>query len=804
MAEKKTLTLSTTTLSADKKKTLTADKGADSGIAVQRRKRRVFSEDQTVAVSSSDVQDEEMKTRLEALERAQATAAEEQKKQEEEKLATERLMKARKDKEEQDRKAAEEKARKEAEEQERKAAEDAANLAAADDDLPKKESKRVPVKEVKQPKADDAAERQAKKAAKAGNKDIAKKRGGRNAYLEDLEQRHRTMPSQTKRFKQKNTKVEAPKEKVLREVTIPEFITIQELANRMSERGADVVKSLMMMGQMVTVTQTIDQETAAIIVEEFGHSYKLTSESEVEENIGGGEDNAEDLQTRSPVVTVMGHVDHGKTSLLDAIRSTDVVDGEAGGITQHIGAYQITRNDGQKLTFLDTPGHEAFTSMRARGASVTDVVVLVVAADDGVMPQTIEAIKHAKAAEVPIIVAVNKIDKPGADPMRVKTELMSYELIAEDMGGDTVFVEVSAKQRQNIGELEEMILLQSEVLDLKANPNREAEGAVVESRLDKGRGAVATIIVQRGTLKVGDIFVAGTEWGRVRALISDHGDRLEQAGPSTPVEILGLNGVPEAGDNIIVVDSEKKAREVAEYRSRKKREEQNAARSKMSLENLFDQISQGDVLDLPVVVKADVQGSAEAINESLQKLSTEEVKVSILHSAVGGITESDVMLANASQALIVGFNVRANNQARKVAETEGVEIRYYNVIYDLLEEVRSAMTGMLAPVVKEQVLGTADVRETFHVSKIGTIAGCMVSQGIIRRNAKARVIRDGVVLHDGELGGLKRFKDDAKEVREGFECGLSFTKFDDIRDGDQIECYELVEEQAQLGAATSA
>ncbi len=799
MAEKKTLTLSTTTLSTDKKATLSADKSADSGVAVQRRKRRVFSEDQTAAVTSADVQDEEMKTRLEALERAKASEAEEKKKLEQEKKEAERLMQARKDKEAQDKKEAEEKALAAA-----KAAKEVATATQDEQvaDAPITEATKRQHVKVAPKETEEKADRQPKKAAK-GSKDTAKKRGGRNAYLEDLEQRHRTMPGHVKRGKQRyqQSTQEAPKEKVIREVIIPEFITIQELANRMSERGADVVKSLMMMGQMVTVTQTIDQETAAIIVEEFGHTYKLTLESEVEDNLGGGEDLAEDLQTRPPVVTVMGHVDHGKTSLLDAIRSTDIVDGEAGGITQHIGAYQITREDGQKLTFLDTPGHEAFTSMRARGASVTDVVVLVVAADDGVMPQTVEAIKHAKAAGVPIIVAVNKIDKPGADPMRVKTELMNYELIADDMGGDTVFVEVSAKQRLNIEELEEMILLQSEVLDLKANPDRQAEGSVVESRLDKGRGAVATVIVQRGTIKVGDIFVAGTEWGRVRALISDHGDRLDEAGPSTPVEVVGLNGVPEAGDNITVVDSEKKAREVAEYRSRKKREEQNAARSKVSLENIFDKIAEGEILDLPIVVKADVQGSAEAINESLQKLSTNEVKVSILHSAVGGITESDVMLANASQALIVGFNVRANNQARKVAETEGIEIRYYNVIYNLLEEVKGAMTGMLAPVIREQVLGTADVRETFHVSKIGTIAGCMVSNGIMRRNAKARVIRDGVVLHDGEFGGLKRFKDDAKEVREGFECGLSFQKFDDIREGDQIECYELIEEQAVLGEA---
>ena len=588
-----------------------------------------------------------------------------------------------------------------------------------------------------------------------------------------------------------------PQEKVVREVVIPEVITVQELANRMAERGGDVVKKLMMLGQMVTLTQSIDSDTAALIVQEFGHKYRIVADSDVETDLLDTTDKEETLIARPPVVTVMGHVDHGKTSLLDALRETDVAAGEAGGITQHIGAYQITTKTGRVITFLDTPGHEAFTAMRARGAKVTDVVILVVAADDGVMPQTIEAIKHAKAAEVPIVVAVNKIDKPSADIQRIKQELLAHDLVAEDFGGDTVFVPVSAKMRTNLDQLEEMVGLQADVLQLKANPNRKANGFVVESELDKGRGPVATVIVHGGTLRVGDVLVAGTAWGRVRALVDDNGKRIETAGPATPVEIIGLQTVPEAGDTFTVVSDEKKAREVAGYRAHKKREKEQASH-KVSLENLFDHINTGDMKELSVVVKADVQGSVEAISESLQKLSTPEIKVRVLHSAVGVITESDVMLANASKALIVGFNVRANPQARTIAERDGIDIRYYSIIYQLIDEVKNAMVGLLSPKEQENVLGHAQVREVFRVSKVGTIAGCMVVDGMIRRSAKVRLIRDGIVLHDGKLSGLKRMKDDAKEVKEGFECGISIEKFDDIRKGDQIECYEVQQIAATL------
>lgn len=588
-----------------------------------------------------------------------------------------------------------------------------------------------------------------------------------------------------------------PQEKILREVIIPEVITVQELANRMAERGGDVVKKLMMLGQMVTLTQSIDAETAALIVEEFGHKYRLVADSDVETDLLDTKDAAETLLPRPPVVTVMGHVDHGKTSLLDALRETDVAGGEAGGITQHIGAYQIKTKTGRVITFLDTPGHEAFTAMRARGAKVTDVVILVVAGDDGVMPQTIEAIKHAKAANVPIVVAVNKMDKPGSNIDRVKQELLTHDLVAEDFGGDTVFVPVSAKQRTNLDTLEEMVGLQADVLQLKANPNRKADGFVVESQLDKGRGPVATVIVSGGTLRVGDVLVAGTAWGRVRALVDDNGKRIEVALPATPVEIIGLQTVPEAGDTFTVVSDEKKAREVASYRDRKKREKEQASH-KVSLENLFDRINTGDMKELSVVVKADVQGSVEAISDSLQKLSTPEIKVRVLHGAVGVITESDVMLSSASKALIVGFNVRANPQARAVAERDGIEIRYYSIIYQLIDEVKNAMVGLLAPKEQENILGHAQVREVFRVSKVGTIAGCMVTDGIIRRSARVRLLRDGIVLHDGKLSGLKRMKDDAKEVKEGFECGMSLEKFDDIRNGDTIECYEIQQIAATL------
>lgn len=641
-----------------------------------------------------------------------------------------------------------------------------------------------------------------KKYGKPQEKDFSKKRG-RNAYLEEIESnRFRKVGKKSKR--NKSTIVDnKPTEKVVREVLIPEVITVQELSNRMAEKSGEVVKKLMMMGQMVTVTQSIDSETAALIVEEFGHKYKVVSDSDVEIDLIDDDANEAKMVERAPVVTVMGHVDHGKTSLLDALRKTGVAEGEAGGITQHIGAYQVKLEGNREITFLDTPGHEAFTQMRSRGASLTDIVVLIVAADDGVMPQTIEAIKHAKAAEVPIIVAINKCDKPEANPDRVKQELLSHDIIVEDFGGDITAVEISAKAGTGLKDLEEMILLQADVLELKANASLRASGIVVESRLDKGRGTVATVIVDKGSLKIGDILVAGTAWGKVRALVNDRGQKVDKVLPGCPVEVLGLQSVPDAGDVFSVVETEKKAREVASFREQKKREKANAARNKVSLENLFNRIADGDVIKLDVVLKADVQGSAEAIADSLNKLATEEVKVNILHSAVGLISESDVMLASASEAIVIGFNVRASNQAQLLAKNEGVEIKYYNIIYNIIDDIKAAMAGMLAPKEEEKFIGYAEVRQVFKISKVGSVAGCMITQGLVKRNAGTRIIRDGVVIYEGKLASLKREKDEVKEVREGFECGILIDGYDDIKVGDQIESFEIVSKETNFEDLTS-
>ena len=584
---------------------------------------------------------------------------------------------------------------------------------------------------------------------------------------------------------------EAPS-KIFREVVIPESITVQELANRMAERAVDVIKLLMKMGIMATINQPIDADTAELIVTELGHSFKRVSEADVELGLTGPEDAAEDMEPRSPVVTVMGHVDHGKTSLLDALRATDVAAGEAGGITQHIGAYQVTLKTGQKITFLDTPGHEAFTSMRSRGAQVTDIVVLVVAADDGIMPQTVEAINHAKAAGVPMIVAINKMDKPGANPDRIRNELLQHEVVVEQMGGDVLNVEVSAIKRTNLDKLEEAILLQAEVLELKANPDRPAEGAIVEAKLDRGRGPVATVLVQRGTLRVGDVVVAGANWGRVRALIDDHGQQVEEAGPSKPVEILGLSGTPDAGDDFAVVANEARAREITDFRQRRARTTRTTA-APVSLENIFSEINKQRVKELPIVVKADVQGSSEAIVGALNGLGTEEVAVRIMHSGVGAISESDVTLAKASSAPIIGFNVRATKQAEQLAEAEGIEIRYYSVIYDLVDDLKKVLSGMLAPEVKETKLGEAEVREVFAVSKAGKAAGCLVTDGVVRRGAKVRLLRDSVVVHEGELSSLRRFKDEVREVQAGTECGIAIENYQDIKVGDTIEVFERTE-----------
>jgi len=591
-----------------------------------------------------------------------------------------------------------------------------------------------------------------------------------------------------------------PKEKLVREVTIPEAITIQELANRMSERAVDVIRMLMKQGAMHKITDVIDADTAQLIAEELGHTVKRVAAADVEEGLFDVVDDSTDTEPRSPVVTVMGHVDHGKTSLLDALRHANVVSGEAGGITQHIGAYQVASPGGQKITFIDTPGHAAFTAMRARGAKVTDIVILVVAADDGVMPQTIEAINHAKAAKVPMIVAINKIDKPEAKPERVRTELLQHDVQVESFGGDVVDVEVSAKNKTNLDKLLEMISLQAELLDLKTNSQRPAEGTVIEAKLDRGRGPVATVLVQRGTLRVGDIIVAGAEMGRVRALISDQGETIEEAGPSVPVEVLGFNGPPEAGDRLAVVENEARARQVTSYRSHQKRENAAASISGMrgSLEQMMSQLKTTGRKEFPLVIKADVQGSLEAILGSLEKLGTDEVAARILHAGVGGISESDVTLAEGFNAAIIGFSVRANKEAAALAKRNGIEIRYYNIIYDLVDDVKKAMSGLLAPTLRETMLGNAQILEVFNISKVGKVAGCRVTDGTVERGANVRLIRDNVVVHEGKLSTLKRFKDEVKEVQSGQECGMAFESYHDMRVGDVIECYRVETIQRSL------
>lgn len=620
--------------------------------------------------------------------------------------------------------------------------------------------------------------------------------------LGDSEERTRSLASiKRAREKEKQQQQEHLSEgkKIIRDVIIPETITVQELANRMAERSVDVIKTLMNMGVMATITQIVDADTAELVVAEFGHNLKRVSESDVELGLKGEEDDTASLVSRPPVVTVMGHVDHGKTSLLDAIRETDVAAHEKGGITQHIGAYQVTLSSGAKISFIDTPGHAAFTEMRARGANVTDLVVLCVAADDGVMPQTIEAIDHAKAAKVPIIVAINKIDKEGANPARIRTDLLQHDLVLEEMGGDVLAVEVSATEKTNLDKLEETILLQAELMDLKANPDRSAEGVVVEAKMEQGRGSVATVLVQRGTLKVGDIFVAGDEWGRVRALIDVHGENLDEAGPSMPVEVLGLNGTPNAGEEVAVVESEGRAREVVDFRQRRIRDEKAVAGARGTLEQMFEKIKEGsDLQMLPVVIKADVKGSVEAIIGALNNMATDEVKAHVLHSGVGGINESDITLANASGGVVIGFNVRANFQARELARQDNVEIRYYSIIYDLLDDLKKTLSGMLAPTIKENLLGYAEIREVFNISKVGKIAGCMVTEGVVRRGAKVRVVRDEIVIHEGELNQLKRFKDDAKEVKDSTECGMGFANFHDLEVGDMVECFETEEISREL------
>ncbi|MGH6832059.1 MAG: translation initiation factor IF-2, partial [Methyloceanibacter sp.] len=601
------------------------------------------------------------------------------------------------------------------------------------------------------------------------------------------------------REKEKRSHMQSgPQAKQVREVVVPEAITVQELANRMAERGVDVIKFLMKDGEMHKITDVIDSDTAQLVAEEFGHTVRRISEADVEEGFIGAEDHAEDLQARAPIVTIMGHVDHGKTSLLDAIRTTNVVSQEAGGITQHIGAYQVLTPSGQKITFIDTPGHEAFTAMRARGAKVTDIVVLVVAADDGVKPQTVEAINHAKAAGVPMIVAINKVDKPGADPQRVRTELLSHEIVVESLGGDTLEIEVSALKKTGLDRLLEAILLQAEVLELRANPERDAEGVIVEAKLERGRGPVGTALIQRGTHRLGDLIVAGSAYGRVRALINELGEQVTSAGPSVPVEVLGFDSAPEAGDQFAVVENEARAREITDYRVRERRKRLAVAGARGSLEQMMSNLKAAGTKEFTLLVKGDVQGSVEAIVAALDKLGTDEVRARIIHAGVGGITESDVGLAATSGAVVLGFNVRANTQARETAERDGVEIRYYAVIYDLVDEVKQAMSGMLAPTRHETFLGNAEILEVFTISKVGKVAGCRVTEGKVERGAQVRLIRDNVVVHEGKLSTLKRFKDEVREVTAGQECGMAFEGYQDMRQGDVIECFEVEHVQRTL------
>lgn len=637
------------------------------------------------------------------------------------------------------------------------------------------------------------SEVRAPKAVKGGDERRRSKLTLNSALDEDGNSRGRSMAAMRRRQEKfKRSQIQEPREKISREVTIPETITIQELAQRMTERSVDVIKYLMKQGQMMKPGDVIDADMAQLIAEEFGHTVKRVAESDVEEGLFNVPDDPAKLKPRPPVVTIMGHVDHGKTSLLDAIRNANVVAGEAGGITQHIGAYQVEQK-GQKITFIDTPGHAAFTAMRARGAQVTDIAVLVVAADDSVMPQTIESIHHAKAAGVPIIVAINKIDKPAADPQKVRTELLQHEVFVESMGGDTLEVEVSAKTGKNIDKLLEAILLQAEILDLKADPDRTAEGVVIEAQLDRGRGAVATVLIQKGTLHPSDIIVAGDEWGRVRALINDRGEHIKAATPSMPVEVLGMQGTPQAGDRFAVVANEAQAREIAEYRQRLARDKAVArqAGSRGSLEQMMNRMQTSGMKEFPLVIKADVQGSVEAITSALEKLGNDEVRAHIVHAAPGGITESDVSLAAASNAAIIGFNVRANSQARDAAEAQGIEIRYYNIIYDLVDDVKAAMSGMLTPERRETFLGNAEIIEVFNISKIGKVAGCRVTEGKMERGEGVRLIRDHVVVHEGKLKTLKRFKDEVAEVPAGQECGMAFENYEDIRVGDIIEAFRV-------------
>ena len=744
----------------------------------------------------------EMEARRRALEGSKAREVEDrQRAQEEAKRRTEEEERRKREREDSARRQAEEEARLQAEAESRRRAEEearrrapqAAELATVDDEEEVKPRRPggagagAPVRRLATPEVARPA-----KPTK-GEEDRRRGKLTLNSALSDEDARARSLSSMRRRQEKfKRAMHNEPREKVMREVILPETITIQELAQRMSERAVDVVKFFMKQGQILKPGDVIDADTAELVATEFGHTVRRVAESDIEEGLFNIADRPEDLVSRPPVVTIMGHVDHGKTSLLDAIRNANVVSGEAGGITQHIGAYQIEKN-GQKITFIDTPGHAAFTAMRARGAQVTDIAVLVVAADDAVMPQTIESISHAKAAGVPIIVAINKIDKRDADPQKVRTELLRHEVFVESMGGEVLDVEVSATKGTNLDKLLEAILLQAEILDLKANPDRTAEGAVIEAQLDKGRGPVATVLVQTGTLMPGDILVAGNEWGRVRALVNDRGEHVPEAPPSMPVEVLGLQGTPQAGDRFAVVNNEARAREITEYRQRLAREKAVAkhAGQRGSLEQMMSQLQTSGLKEFPLVIKGDVQGSIEAINAALEKLGNDEVRARIVHAGAGGITESDVSLAETSGAAIIGFNVRANAQARAAAAAAGIEIRYYSIIYNLVDDVKAALSGMLSPERRETFIGNAEILEIFDISKIGKIAGCRITEGKVERGAGVRLIRDNVVIHEGTLKTLKRFKDEVAEVPAGQECGMAFQNYEDMRVGDVIECFRI-------------
>jgi translation initiation factor IF-2 len=803
-------------------------RGRTKSVVVETKRKRVMVPkpgQQSAAAQNAEggkrdksVPDAELERRLKALQAAKAREAEDEKrrqqeeKEREEERARRRAEAEAKEREEREREEAlkakeEEDARRKAEEEARRNApkeapvDPAAVEAAAASGAAARGGAKPAATPVRRKAEDDDRSGRGRGGERGGerrsgkltvNQALTGGEGGRQRSLAAMKRKQ-------ERARQKAMGGAQDREKVVRDVQLPETIVVSELANRMAERVADVVKALMQNGMMVTQNQTIDADTAELIIEEFGHRVQRVSDSDVEDVIDAIEDKPEDLQPRPPVITIMGHVDHGKTSLLDKIRQANVVSGEAGGITQHIGAYQVTTGSGAVLSFLDTPGHAAFTSMRARGAQVTDIVVLVVAADDAVMPQTVEAINHAKAAKVPMIVAINKIDKPDANPTKVRTDLLQHEVVVEAMSGDVQDVEVSAHTGQGLDNLLEAIALQAEILELKANPDRPAEGAVIEAQLDVGRGPVATVLVQKGTLKQGDIFVVGEQWGKVRAMENDKGERVKEAGPSVPVEVLGLNGTPEAGDVLNVVETEAQAREIAEYRAQAAKDKRAAAGAATTLDQLLAKAkADKNVAELPIVVKADVQGSAEAIIQAMEKIGNDEVRVRVLHYGVGAITESDIGLAEASGAPVIGFNVRANAPARNSANQKGVEIRYYSVIYDLVDDVKAAASGLLGAEIRENFIGYAQIKEVFKVSGVGNVAGCLVTEGVARRSAGVRLLRDDVVIHEGTLKTLKRFKDEVKEVQSGQECGMAFENYEDIRKGDVIEIFEREEVERSL------